>query len=122
MAWAAVAAAAAAQALLAGSPTAGRVRLARALAALVVASALLGVGEHVYANFDAGPLDQHYGSGWDGLPLPTRAWLAVSKTVGPSPPLAPGALAQAGVCALLAASRHPALARRRAPGRARSGA
>jgi hypothetical protein len=110
VAWAALAAAAVGLLLLRGGTSAGRVRLARLLAVLVIASAALGVGEHVYANFDAGPLDQHYTESWDGLPIATRLWLAVSKTVGPSPPLAPGALAQIGVCILLVSLRHPALA------------
>jgi hypothetical protein len=111
VAWAALAVAGAGLLLLRGAASAGRVRLARLLAVLVIASAALGVGEHVYANFDAGPLDQRYADSWDGLPLATRLWLAVSKTVGPSPPLAPGALAQIGVCMLLASLRHPALPR-----------
>jgi hypothetical protein len=99
-------------ALRAGRPTAGRVRLARVLAALVVASALFGVWEHVCANFDAGVLDRRYSETWESLSLATRWWLAVSKTVGPSPPLAPGALAQAAICALLATVRHPSLTAR----------
>ena len=109
LAWVAVAAAAGALALLAGSPAAGRVRLARVLAILVVALAMFGIGEHVYANFDAGSLDQDYAATWDTLPMATRWWLALSKTVGPSPPLAPGAIAQAAISALLATLRHPAL-------------
>ena len=109
LAWAGVVAGAGALALLAGRPSAGRVRAARGLGALVAALALLGIGEHIYANFDAGGLDQHYAATWDSLSLATRWWLAISKTVGPSPPLAPGALAQAAVCGLLATIRHPAI-------------
>jgi hypothetical protein len=109
LAWAAVAAVAAALAVLTGRPSAARVRLARILAAVVIAVAVVGVGEHVYGNFDAGALDRDYATSWDGLPLATRWWLAASKAVGPSPPLAPGALAQAAICALLATARHPAL-------------
>src|SRR5919199_4261235 len=51
LAWVAVIAAAAALALLAGRPIARRVRGARWLAALVAAMALVGIAEHVYANF-----------------------------------------------------------------------
>jgi hypothetical protein len=111
LAWAAVATAAVSLGLVGLRPTAGRIRLARALAALVVLTAMVGVGEHVYTNFDAGSLDQHFARTWDSLSLPTRLWLAVSKTVGPSPPLAPGALIQGAVCALLASARHPVAAR-----------
>jgi hypothetical protein len=60
LAWAAVVAVAGALALLAGHPPAARVRLARILAAVVIAIALVGIGEHVYANFDAGGLDRDY--------------------------------------------------------------
>ena len=72
-------------------------------------SAIWGVWEHVYANYDAGVLDFAYADTWDGLTEPTRWWLAVTKTVGPSPPLAPGALAQASLAVLIASLRHPML-------------
>ncbi|MFN8540111.1 MAG: hypothetical protein U0232_21845 [Thermomicrobiales bacterium] len=36
-------------------------------------------------------------------------WTAAREGVGPSPPLAPGALALVGLCILLATVRHPAL-------------
>jgi hypothetical protein len=72
-------------------------------------ASLWGIFEHVEANYDAAPLDFNYANTWDTLPETTRWWLALSKSVGPSPPLAPGALAQAGLCVLLASLRHPAL-------------
>jgi hypothetical protein len=78
--------------------------IARALALLVVISAALGVIQHVAGNYDAAPLDFRYSDTWDGLPESTRWWLAISKSVGPSPVLAPGALAVAGFCVLLATS------------------
>jgi hypothetical protein len=118
VAWVATGALAVAIVLLARFPRRGRVRLARILAALVVLSALLGIWEHVYANYDAGSLDHRYADSWDGLTEPTRWWLALSKTVGPSPPLAPAALAQAGVIVLLATVRHPALSPADTPTRA----
>ncbi len=111
LAWGALAVAAGAVALLAGSPSAKRVRLARVLSLVVMAVAVVGVGVHVYSNFDAGPLDQHYGAAWESLPLAARWWLAASKTVGPSPPLAPGVLAEVALCVLLATVQHPALGR-----------
>ena len=77
-------------------------------AVLVVVSGVFGIWEHIESNYDAGELDQVYSARWETLPAASRWWLAVSKTVGPSPPLAPGALAQAGLCVLLATVRHPA--------------
>jgi hypothetical protein len=109
VAWGALAAVAVAIGLLLGAPSRGRVRLARILAVVVVLSAVLGIWEHIEANYEAGPLDYQYANTWDDLPESTRWWLALSKAVGPSPPLAPGALAQASICVLLATLRHPAL-------------
>src|SRR5262249_58491373 len=106
VAWGALVVAATAILLVLGAPSPARLRLARVLAVAVMLSALLGVWEHVEGNYDAGPLDQNYSDRWDSLPASTQWWLAVSKTVGPSPPLAPGALAQAGLCVLLATVRH----------------
>ena len=100
-------------ALLARVPSAGKVRLARILAGVVMLSAVLGIWAHVESNYDAGPLDFRYTDSWDGLTDASRWWLALTKTVGPSPPLAPGALAQASLCVLLATLRHPALGRER---------
>ena len=108
VAWGALAVIVVAIALLIGRPSRGRVRLARILAVVAMLSAVLGIWEHVEANHDAGPLDFQYADTWDNLPDSTRWWLALSKSVGPSPPLAPGALAQAGFCVLLATLRHPA--------------
>jgi hypothetical protein len=115
VAWAALAALLAAVGLAAGKPddgkpdasaaTPARVQLARLLAVLVVVSAVWGIWEHVASNYEAGELDQEYMLRWEGLPEASRWWLALSKTVGPSPPLAPGALAQAGACVLLATIR-----------------
>ncbi|MCC7370769.1 MAG: hypothetical protein IT306_20275 [Chloroflexi bacterium] len=108
IAWAALGLALAALGLLLGRASSGRVLAARVLAAVVVVSALLGVWEHVASNYDAGELDQVYGPRWETLPASSRWWLAMSKSVGPSPPLAAGALAQVGACVLLATLRHPA--------------
>ncbi len=109
IAWAALALTALAIALLIGQPSAGRVRAAQIVAAVVVISAAVGVWQHIQANYDAGPLDRRYGQTWEGMSAMSRWWLAARKGVGPSPPLAPGALAQAGLCVLLATMRHPAL-------------
>jgi hypothetical protein len=108
VAWLAVAATLVAVWLVARPGTPGRLRLARVLSVVVVLSAVTGIAAHVYANFDAGPLDFRYGDQWDSLSLLEQCWLAVSKTVGPSPPLAPAALAEAAACVLLATVRRRA--------------
>ena len=108
VAWAALAATAAA-ALFVAWPTRRRIQVARTLVAVVIVAAVFGIWEHVESNYDAGELDYLYTDTWADLPDSTRWWLALSKTVGPSPPFAPGALAQAALCVLLATVRHPAL-------------
>ena len=109
LAWLALGVVALALALLVGTPSRTRVRAARGLAIAALIGAAWGIWAHVESNYDAGELDFRYTDSWASLPEVTRWWLAVSKTVGPSPPLAPGALAQAGLCALLATLRHPSL-------------
>ena len=109
VAWAALAVLAVAIVLVAGASSPARVRLGRILVVAVMLSAVLGIWEHVESNYDAGELDFEYESTWASLSEPARWWLAATKTVGPSPPLAPGALAQASLCVLLATLRHPAL-------------
>jgi len=108
IAWVALAVAALAVALVGWRPSEGGVRLARILAYAVIASAAVGIWQHVASNYDAGPLDAEYTETWDSLPEATRWWLAATKTVGPSPLLAPGALAQAGVSVLLLSLGQPA--------------
>jgi hypothetical protein len=108
VAWAALLMTVVAIGLVLGRTTPARLRAAQVLAALVVVSAVWGIWAHIESNYDAGELDQEYTARWENLPETTRWWLALSKTVGPSPPLAPGALAQAGTCVLLATLRHPA--------------
>lgn len=109
VAWAAVALLAVAVALLLRAPAAWRVRVAQALAAVVIVSAVLGVWQHIAANHEAAPLDYRYAETWETLSAPTQWWLAARKAVGPSPPLASGVLAQAALLILLATLRHPAL-------------
>jgi len=109
VAWAAVVIAAVALMLAAWSPSRTRLRGAQILAALVIICALFGIWEHVEANYDAGELDYRTADTWETTPEATRWWLAISKSIGPSPPLAPAALAEASLCVLLATWRHPAL-------------
>jgi hypothetical protein len=106
--WFALAVLALALALLAMRPRRPSLAVARSLAVLVLVASVYGVVEHVAANLDAGVLDATYSSTWDSLPFATRLWYAVTKTVGPSPPLAPGVLAQSALLMLLATWRHPA--------------
>jgi hypothetical protein len=113
IAWAALVLALLAICLLLGQPSAGRVRAAQIIAAIVIVSALVGIWEHIQANYNAGPLDRRYAQTWDGMSALSQWWLAARKGVGPSPPLAPGALAQAAFCVLLATVRHPALRAKR---------
>jgi hypothetical protein len=110
VAWGALVAVGVALVMVAWRPTRASLRLARLLLIVVMLCAVLGIWEHVYANYDAGGLDFEYADTWDSLPETQRWWLAISKTVGPSPPLAPAALAQASLAVLLATLRHPALA------------
>jgi hypothetical protein len=111
IAWAALALLLLAIGLLARRHGPGQVRIARALASTVMLISLVGVWQHIAANYDAGPLDFRYADVWDNLSELTRWWLAVSKTVGAAPPLAPGALAQAAIAVLLASIAQPALER-----------
>jgi hypothetical protein len=85
------------------------VRAVRVLALAVAVCAAAGVYAHVAANYEAGPLDQRYTATWDALPLATRWWAALTMTLGPAPPIAPGVLAQAALGLLFATLRHPAL-------------
>jgi len=108
IAWASIAATLLAAALLYWRASPVGVRTARLLAMAVILSAVVGIWQHVASNYDAGPLDANYELSWDTLSEPTRWWLALSKTVGPSPPLAPGALALAGQFILLASTQRRA--------------
>jgi hypothetical protein len=107
--WAALAVLAGAAALLGSRPR--PVRAVRVLAAVVLVASLYGVVEHMLVNFDAGSLDARYGPGWDALPLAVQGWYAITKTVGPSPTLAPGVLGQSALLLLLATLTPPWRAR-----------
>jgi hypothetical protein len=101
VAWAAVAALALAVvlALVPGRPT---LLVARAVAAMVLGASAFGIVEHVLANLDSGVLDGRYSATWDQLSPLTQVRYAVTKTVGPAPPLAPGMLGQGALLLLLA--------------------
>jgi hypothetical protein len=99
--WIALAALAAAVGLLV-VPGGRGVPAARVLAVLVLGASVYGVLDHVLVNFESGALDQSYAESWDTLPALQQWWLAVTKTVGPAPTLAPGVLGQSALLLLLA--------------------
>jgi hypothetical protein len=108
--WASLAVLAAAIVLLLRLHTRGSVHIARAAAVLVILASVIGVWQHVAANYAAGPLDIQYSNVWANLSELTRWWLAVTKSIGVAPPFAPGALAESAICVLLATVDDSALA------------
>jgi hypothetical protein len=75
---------------------------ARVLAVLVLGASAYGVLDHILVNYHSGALDQRYSASWDTLPAVQQWWLAVTKTVGPAPTLAPGVLGQSALLLILA--------------------
>lgn len=100
--WACLAVAATGIILVAVRPTGPRIRLARLLMIVVAACAVLGVYEHVAANYAAAPLDFRFATRWEGMSSLQRWWAAATQAVGPSPPVAPAALAWTALCGYLA--------------------
>lgn len=89
-----------------GRPEGSRT-LARSLAALVVAIALVGVYFHVEENYQAGPLDRRFSATWESMSFASRLWTAASQGVGPSPVLASGALIMTSAVVGLESLRRP---------------
>jgi hypothetical protein len=110
--WPAMIACVVALGLIAFRPTSTRVWVARALCAVVLAIAGLGIVLHVHENMEAAPLDRHYGEVWDSMGTVDQVWAAVTGEVGPAPTLAPGALAEISFALLLATIRMPLPERR----------
>ena len=81
------------------------------LSTVVAIAAAVGVGLHVNENHVAGALDYRYTDTWDSIPTLEQWRLAVTKTIGPAPVLAPLALAQVAALVSLAAGRRRASAR-----------
>jgi len=88
--------------LLLVRPNPRTVRAAQVLTVLVMLTALVGIYEHVLANYRAAPLDFRYTDRWSTMAASSRWWAAISQSVGPSPTLAPAALAEAAICLLFA--------------------
>lgn len=86
----------------AGSSRPSLVVAARVLSALALAASAFGIYEHVADNYQVGELDAVYSDSWAARSIPDRVYLAFTKTVGAAPPIAPGALGQAGLLVLLA--------------------
>jgi hypothetical protein len=88
-----------------GCATSSRPKLivaARVLAGLALAASGFGIYEHVADNYQVGELDAVYSNSWVYRSILDRVYLAITKTVGAAPPIAPGALGQAGLLVLLA--------------------
>jgi hypothetical protein len=82
-----------------------------------VASAF-GVWSHVHSNYETAPLNARFTDRWPDMSLTSRWWAAINGSVGASPPLAPAALAFAGLCLALATvglARHRSVPGRRSP-------
>jgi MFS superfamily sulfate permease-like transporter len=90
-------------------PSRRSIRVASGLAVAVVITSAIGVFIHVRANYEAAPLDFRYTDSWPTTAEPVRWLLAATDTVGPSPSLAPTAMAFVALILLLAMVRHPAL-------------
>jgi hypothetical protein len=75
---------------------------ARLSAVVVLVGAGFGIYQHVASNYIAGQLDTAYSDSWETRTESDKVLLAVTKTVGINPPLAPGALGQAALLVLLA--------------------
>lgn len=114
--WIALAALAIAGIVLVAAPTAPVVRSVRLIGGVAAVAGLYGVYVHVSENYATAPLDGTYGPRWDSMSFLDRVWAATTGEVGPAPTLAPGALAQIGLCLLLACTGHPALRTRRLTG------
>jgi hypothetical protein len=75
---------------------------ARVLSGLALAASAFGIWEHVADNYQVGEMDAVYSDSWVYRSMADRIYLAFTKTVGAAPPIAPGALGQAGLLVLLA--------------------
>jgi hypothetical protein len=115
--WAELVVMAVAVAAVAVRPRRTTVRAGLLLGAVSVVSGAYGIVDHISSNLSAGPLDRTYGPRWQTMSAVSHWWAAASGKVGPAPVLAPGVLAQIGLCLLLACAAHPRRGVRGAPAR-----
>ena len=94
--------------VMARRPAARSIAIARALALTVLIVSAVGVFIHIRSNYEAAPLDFRYTASWPTTPEPIRWLLAATDTVGPSPTLAPAAIAFLALALLIVTLRHPA--------------
>lgn len=88
--------------VLASSGRSGPRAAARVLAVLALFASGFGVYQHLAENYQSGALDQVYSDSWETRSEVSRWLLAATKSVGPAPPTAPGALGQTALLVLLA--------------------
>jgi hypothetical protein len=88
--------------VLAVLPSRSAQLMAMVLALVVLGASAYGVLDHILVNYNSGPLDQRFADTWESLSAPQQWWYAFTKQVGPSPPLAPGILAQTALLLVLA--------------------
>lgn len=96
--WATLAAVAVGIVVVAAGQTRAATLVGRTIGIAAGAASLLGVYEHIAANFRSGPLDFRYTDRWPTMSEWSRWWAAATGAVGPSPALAPAILALAGAC------------------------
>jgi hypothetical protein len=84
-----------------------RTRAARGLSVAVLVTSAFGVYEHIQENLTAGPLDHRYAFTWEHFSWFKQVWLAATGGVGPAPPLAAAALAQAALLVMILTLARP---------------
>lgn len=87
---------------LAVRPSRATVAAARVVGWGTFAASAFGVWSHVHSNYETAPLNARFTERWPLMSEPSRWWAALNGSVGASPPLAPAALAFAGLCLALA--------------------
>lgn len=97
------------------------VRIARAVAVLVLLTALIGAWRHFDHNYSSAAIDQEYADRWEEMSDMARWWAVANGSVGHTPVPAAGALVPVGLTLWMTTlglgeqSRRTAGARRREP-------
>lgn len=107
IAWLATGALAVAVVLAFRRRTRAALRVARGLSVAALVTSGIGVLVHVWANYESAPLDARYTASWPTTAEPVRWLLAATDTVGPSPSLAPLALAFVALVLLISLVGQP---------------